>query len=215
MDCNKALLRLTDIGTAFEQIRGQTYREVVGQSEVGEQFAPFNRPGIVTRKESYIALFESNTPFEVRHQRRRACMLDHCLTIGCFGCESAFETYLCQLQALFTGFERLPDNLKFGIKCHEFVVGLRHLGNDGHLQGTLRFDRLQVLCYARRSAPPEIAPEVDLPREEELDIESIDGFEGIAAMVFTLVVIVDPSTDIRNQRRRGNAFALCHFTDSG
>ena len=82
---------------------------------------------------------------------------------GGFGGEAALKTQPGQSHALFAGMEGLLYDGQLVVEGYQFVVRLRHLCHEAHLQSPLVFLwLLEQLGLAAFGAPPQFAPEVDL-----------------------------------------------------
>lgn len=149
-------------------------------------------------------LLERDAALEARDERSRRGQLDLRLLQRRLGGQAAFEPQPRLPHPLLAGLERTAHDAQLLIERHEFVVGGRHLGHERHLQRPLRLDRCQVLGHGAPVGPAQIAPQIQLPGQRNLDIEF-----GVVLRRRTAVVVVF-GVGGQLSRQRGQLSGLRH-----
>ena len=132
---NECLLRLAHVRTTLQQRARQADRKVVGEAHFLWQRGATDGMRIVAGEESQFIFLQGDLALQVRHQRGCTRQLHLCLAEGHFRSQSAFITYLGQVKALATGRNSLAYDVQFIVQRHQLEVGLRHTGDETHLQG--------------------------------------------------------------------------------
>jgi len=109
----------------------------------------------------------------------------------------------------------LAHNLQFRIKGYQLIISLRHFGNDGHAQRTLRLHTLQIFGHSSHFFPSQVSPKVQFPREQRLGFVSIAYITAMTTVNLHLALSLHLSGELRQKVGNTDTFLGSHLLDTG
>lgn len=164
--------RLTDVGPAFEQFRGQAGGNFRRQRLFGQPRAASDRTGVAAEQDAELILLGRDQAFEGGHPRgargRRGFGAGGFKSRGNPACEPFIEKF----QAVVERLGGAMGDRQFLIKLQQFEVSRGHLAHEAEQNSAPVFFSREILGAGRLVEPADAAPEVEFPRDAEIAVET-------------------------------------------